>query len=84
MTYFWPGGIPIKVQVDPSGRPLSIVWNGKSHRVDRVSVGKLLDDRWWVARVWRAYYRVITASGLLLVIFRNLITNTWYLERLYD
>lgn len=84
MTYFWPGGTPITVEVDATGRPVRILWNGKQHPVDRVAVGWLVDDRWWIARVWRLYYLVTTRTGLLMVVFRNVLTNTWSLERLYD
>jgi hypothetical protein len=84
VTYFWPGGTPITVEVDPTGRPVRILWNGRHHAVDRVAGGWLVDDRWWIARVWRLYYLVTTHTGLLMVVFRNVLTNTWSLERLYD
>jgi hypothetical protein len=84
MTYFWPGGLPIRVVVDEGGRPIRIVWNRQQHTIATVALGWLIDDQWWAERVWRLYYLVVTQTGHLLVIFRNLITNTWYVERLYD
>jgi hypothetical protein len=84
MTYFWPGGLPIRVQVDSSGRPTRILWNRQQHPVEIVAQSWVIDDLWWVERIWRLYYLIITQTGHLLVIFRNLLSNTWYAERLYD
>jgi glycosyltransferase involved in cell wall biosynthesis len=32
----------------------------------------------------RDYYKLVTHTGLLVVIFQDLVTGDWYLERLYD
>ena len=85
MTYFWPGGTPIKVEVNTSGQPSCVLWSGKYHTVDRVARVWLVDDRWWdFERIWRVYYRITTDSGILIVVFRHVLTGKWYLERLYD
>ncbi len=84
MSYFWPEGSEIQVDVDRQGRPVCIRWNGQAHAIEKVTRGWIVDDRWWIARIWRVYYLVITHTGLLLVVYRNLLTNGWYVERLYD
>jgi hypothetical protein len=85
MTNFWKGGMSIKVKVDASRRPTHVLWHGKYHGVERVGRIRVVDDCWWTfARIWRVYYRVTTDCGLLIVIFCDVLTNNWYLERLYD
>jgi hypothetical protein len=84
MGYLWRTGTPVKVYVDQTGRPKRVVWQGKEHTVEQVTRSWLIDDKWWVARIWRVYYLITTDTGLLMVIFRNLITNDWFVHRIHD
>jgi hypothetical protein len=84
MSYFWPKGIPVKVRVDPSGKPVCVLWQGQEHRVEQVTRAWLIDDQWWTARIWRVYYRITTDTGLLMVVFRNVLSNHWFIHRLHD
>jgi hypothetical protein len=38
-------------------------------------------DRW---RVWREYFRLATRTGLLVVVYHDLLEDRWYLQRVYD
>ena len=39
---------------------------------------------WWEEEVWRDYWEVITDSGLWCVLYRDLLADGWYLERIYE
>ena len=40
---------------------------------------------WWTdAVVWRDYWQVTTDSGLLCVLYHDLIGDTWHLERIFE
>jgi len=86
MSYFWKEGIAIEVKADPFGRPETIVWNEKRHKVQRVANRWIIDDRWWeeTGRIWRTYYKIATEDGLLLIVFQNVVEEDWYIQRLYD
>jgi hypothetical protein len=43
-----------------------------------------VDTGWWRLRVWREYFKLETDTGLLVIIYRNLLTDDWYFQRLYD
>ena len=43
-----------------------------------------VDVDWWRVRVWREYFKLATGTGLLVVIYRDLLSGGWYLQRLYD
>jgi hypothetical protein len=43
-----------------------------------------MDEGWWAKRVWRDYFKVITDSGLLLLIYHDLPAGGWWVQRLYD
>lgn len=84
MTRLWPDGQTIDVEVDVAGAPLSFFWGGKTHRVLEVVNNWRVDVEWWNQRVWRAYYKLTTDTSLLVTVYRNLLTEEWRLQRLYD
>ena len=44
----------------------------------------LIHDDWWLEEIWRHYFEVQTADGLLCVVYCDLLCDRWYLERVYD
>lgn len=84
MTRLWPEGIPITVQSNALATPLTFTWAGSTHRVQRVAKRWRVDQEWWQRRIWREYFKVTTQTGLLVIIYRDLLTGQWYLQRLYD
>ena len=84
MTYFWPEGQPIVVQSDALAAPQSFTWQGRRHPVQAVARRWRVDQDWWRQRVWREYFKLTTRTGLLVIIYRDLLSGQWYLQRLYD
>jgi len=84
MTRFWRNGESIIVSADSAGAPLRITWRGRQHVVRRLSRHWRLDTGWWHWRIWRDYFQVVTADGLLLIAYHDLASGGWYLERIYD
>ena len=86
MTRLWPEGEPIRVEADATGRPLHFTWQGRNHRVQQIRQRWQIDTDWWSddGRVWRDCLALTTATGLLCVIYQDLLTEQWYLTRLYD
>ena len=69
---------------DATGTPLRFklggTWYAVEHMVDRWRV----DEGWWEKRVWREYFELITTSGQLVVLQRDLIQPQWVLHQFYD
>lgn len=84
MTYLWPSGQPIRVKADSVGMPLRFRWQGRSHVVEGVARRWRVDAEWWRGRIWREYFKLYTHSGLLVIIFQDLLSGEWFLQRLYD
>ena len=84
MTRLWAIGIPITVQSDSLLIPQSFIWQDSTHRIQKVAKRWRIDQEWWEQRVWREYFKLTTQSGLLIIIYRDLLTGQWYLQRLYD
>ena len=84
MTRFWPDGITIVVTQDALGTPQTFAWNEQHHRVTEVRDRWRVDEGWWRRRIWREYFQLITASGLLVEIYHDVPSGRWYLQRVYD
>ena len=84
MTHLWPKGERIIVQSDAMATPQFFTWQGQSHRVQGIARRWRVDQGWWQRRVWREYFKLTTQTGLLVIIYRDLLTGQWYLQRLYD
>ncbi|MDH3673921.1 MAG: hypothetical protein OES12_00390 [Anaerolineae bacterium] len=84
MTRLWSTGTSISVQSDALMTPLTFTWQGQTHRVHKIAKRWRVDQDWWQQRIWREYFKLTTRTGLLVIIYRNLLTGNWYLQRLYD
>jgi hypothetical protein len=85
MTRLWLAGDPITVQATKEdGTLVDFRWREQDHAVEMVITRWRVDMLWWTFRVWRDYFELTTESGLLVVVYRDLIGDGWYLQRLYD
>ena len=63
--------------------PSAIYWQAAWHPVRHIALCWQLDVNWWQARVYRDYYKVL-AAGMALVIYHDLLTDSWGIQRIYD
>lgn len=85
MTWLWTDGLPVEVETSAQGTvPVALVWQGQRHPVVDILNRWRIDTDWWAERHWHDYFRLRTASGLLVVLVHDLVVNSWRLERLYD
>ena len=84
MTRLWPEGVLIDVVEDGGGKPDHLIWQGRNHTVSLITRRWRVRSDWWRDPVWRDYFKIITKSGLLLIIFHDLNSDKWFLQRLFD
>ena len=84
MTRFWPDGLPITVLADALATPTAFTWHGATHAVEHIAKRWRVDQSWWRRRVCREYFLLRTESGLLVILYRDVLHGDWYLQRLYD
>lgn len=83
-AYIWSAGVPIQVECTVQGELVSFTWNGQTHAVDILIKQWRIDQGWWQKRQWRAYFRLSTQTGLLVILYQDLLTEGWFLQGLYD
>jgi hypothetical protein len=68
----------LKAEEDLSGLPLAVKMK-RRQAVISIEDRWRLDDEWWRTEpVSRLYYNVLLASGQRLVLYKDLVTGTWY------
>jgi hypothetical protein len=84
MTPFWANGKPVQVQAGGE-KPETFRWSWRRHNVRDVNARWRIHALWWTeSEVWRDYWEVTTDTGLLCVLYRDLRSDGWYLERVYE
>lgn len=75
MTRLWSEGEPISVVSDATKAPRAFTWQGRTHQVEVVVKRWRVDVDWWRGRVWRKYFKLTTHTGLLVILFRDLLNG---------
>ena len=83
MTRLWIPAQPITMQLT-NDLPGTFEWHKRNHHVSYVALHWRLDLTWWKDHIWRDYYKLTTHTGLLVVIYEDLLAGDWYLQQLYD
>jgi hypothetical protein len=86
VTRLWAAGEAVAVSVNASGRPTHLTWHAHSHSVQQVVQQWRVETGWWEegGAVRRSYYALLTADGLLCVVYYDHTTDGWRLSKLYD
>lgn len=84
MTRLWSGGIVVQVWLNGDAELVRVRWQGQVHAIEQVANHWRIDVGWWRLRLWRDYYKILTTSGLLMIVYHDLVQDTWYLQRVYD
>lgn len=84
MTLLWPAGVPILVQYTSLLEPQRFEWQGQQYQVQAIAKRWRVDQAWWQERIWREYFKLTTRNGLLVILYQDLLTGQWYLQRVYD
>jgi hypothetical protein len=84
MTRLFIGGVLVEVQIDLNAMPVRFTWEGQVYRVQNIANHWRVDMGWWRLRICRDYFKVSTSNGLLVTLYRDLLTDCWYLQRVYD
>lgn len=82
MTRVMRPAAALRVCESAEGIPESIEMFGRVSEVQVVERWRI-SERWWPQPIDREYVRV-TGSGWLALIFRDLLSGGWFLERIYD
>jgi hypothetical protein len=70
----------------PEDRPHGFIWDNTEHRILEICNDWVIHTLWWEPSqtVWREYFKCVTDTGMLCVIYHDLLRDAWFLARIYD
>lgn len=72
---------PISVDVDGS-KPITITLNHQKHKIILIDDMWEITDEWWRQHpISRSYYKCILKEELPMIIYHDILTNTWYRQK---
>ena len=85
MTRLWPEGEAVQAWSAVESLE-GFTWQGVDHHIEEVCNRWRVHTRWWEPgqAVWREYLKVATNTGLLCLLYRDLLSGSWFLARVYD
>ena len=85
MTRLWSEGEAVDTWGEED-TPAGFFWQGGRHSIKEVCNRWRVHTRWWEPDrvVWREYLKVATGTGLLCLLYQDLIAGGWFLARVYD
>jgi hypothetical protein len=85
VTRLWLEGEAVQIW-GGEGIPSGFAWKGVAHRVLKVCNRWRVHTRWWEPdqAIWREYVKVATDTGLLCLLYQDLLKGGWFLSRIYD
>jgi hypothetical protein len=85
MTRLWPAGEPVRVE-GTENTPSEFSWRGTRHPIKTVRNRWRLHTRWWEPgqAIWREYLKIETETGILCLLYCDLMEGGWFLARIYD
>jgi hypothetical protein len=86
MSRLFVPGLPIEIVAANRITPQRFTWEHRLHPIERIEDYWLADFGWWrkESYIARDYFLLTTKTGLLVEIYRSLISDLWYLQRLHD
>jgi hypothetical protein len=70
--------VPVKIEEDKAGRPAA-VRDKRRMPVMTIEDRWRIDDEWWrAAPISRLYYNVLLTTGQRMVLYKDLVTGSWY------
>ena len=83
MSRLWAWGNPVKdVALTDDLLPLGFTWLQARHVI--LTIDNTWEVNQWPDGIVREYYLVATDTHLRLDLFRDCLTDTWYVQRLHD
>jgi hypothetical protein len=85
VTRLWPEGEPVEIWGEEAALS-GFVWQGTRYCVVETCNRWRVHTRWWEPdkAIWREYIKVATGTGLLCLLYQDLLKGDWFLARVYD
>ncbi len=74
----------LRVTINVEGIPLTLFRDGKGERITKVYQHWRVAEQWWEQEITKEYFTIKTSAGLVYDIYRDELTDSWYLSRIHN
>lgn len=74
----------LRISTNIAGTPLAITRNGKTERVTGIYKQWQESEQLFAQEVLKTYFKVRTSKGLICDVYRDAVSNLWYLSKVYE
>jgi len=72
----------VQVECETNGEPRTVKRSsGHATTIESIQEAWRIDDEWWRQRIARCYYEVVLAGGKRVVLFADLVTGEWWIQK---
>jgi hypothetical protein len=83
MSRLWREGLPIRMMAR-GDLPAHFFWNNQAHHVLYISNRWRVQTGWWRFAIQRTYFKLVTQSDLVVVVYRDETVSRWFLAQVFD
>lgn len=76
--------VRLEVEEGVQHKPVALLYKGRRQRIGQTLKRWRITQGWWKRAVEREYFQIRTETGVICEIYRDLFTDVWYLQRIYD
>ena len=84
MSKLFQRAIRIQVSEGVHYEPIMLLYRGRQEKVAEILKQWRVTRCWWSKGIQREYFQIRTEAGVAGELYRDLLTGTWYLQRVYD
>ena len=72
----------VQVECEKNGEPRTVKRSsGQATAIESIQESWRVDDEWWRQQIARLYHEVLLAGGKRVVLFEDLITGEWWMQK---
>ena len=84
MSRLFQQAVKLEVKEGDQHEPIAFIYKGRIEKINNLIKRWRITQGWWKRAIEREYFQIETQTGAICELYRDLLTEVWYLQRIYD
>ena len=84
MSRLFQQAVKLEVKESDQHELIAFVYKGRIEKINNLIKRWRITQGWWKRAIEREYFQIETQTGAICELYRDLLTEVWYLQRIYD
>jgi hypothetical protein len=84
MSRLFQQAVKLEVKESDQHEPIAFMYKGRIEKINNLVKRWRITQGWWKRAIEREYFQIETQTGAICELYRDLLTEVWYLQRIYD